>query len=106
MHTNPILLSFCSLLYYRNLQDHIRNYIIEKKSVEDKFNLSDEFIFRIDKFTGRVEISAIERETKTRKNYKKNVVNKWHVMLMLQRNKTLIKYRAHNIIKKENKENH
>lgn len=110
MHTNPVLLSFCSLLYYKNLRKHISAYKLERKKVEKTVNLNDEFQFRIKKFTGRIDqitetteeaTSSFPEYSSNNKTYRKRVVNKWHVMLMLQMNKSLIKYRKHNLIKKK-----
>ena len=103
MHTNPVLLSFCSLLYYKNLQIQIKNFIKERKKIEDKINMNIKFSFRIKKFTGRVLVSDAENEALLIKKYKKHILNKWHLLLMLHRNKSLIKYRKFNlIIKQEN----
>lgn len=102
MHTNPILLSFCSLLYYKNLREHIAEYKLERRRVEKILNLNDEFSFRIKKFTGRSQATSAEKLGN--KRYKKRIVNKWHVVLTLQMNKSLIKYRKHNLIKKKTEE--
>ena len=102
MHTNPVLLSFCSLLYYKNLQIQIKNYKKERRNIEEKINMNNKFSFRIKKFTGRVLDSAAENEALLKRKYKKNILNKWHLLLMLHRNKSLIKYRSSNLIKRVN----
>lgn len=101
MHTNPILICFCSVLYYKNLRQHIDEYKLERKIIQDKLNLSDEYIIRIRKFTGKTHLID-ENKVETAKKYNKFIVNKWHVILMIHNNKSLIKYRAHNINKIKN----
>ena len=65
--------------------------------------MNNKFSFRIKKFTGRVLDSAAENEALLKRKYKKNILNKWHLLLMLHRNKSLIKYGKFNlIIKQEN----
>jgi hypothetical protein len=126
VHTNPIILSFCSLLYYKDLSEHLRRFKIEKAYAE-KFIGKDERI-KMATFTGRVppvfhmQDSSSPRRTaesiansKFNKNnrdvqlnllgkhkkYNQFIVNKWHVIAMLDRNKTLIRYRKHFVAKKE-----
>ena len=117
VHTNPILICFCSILYYRDLAEHIRRYKMEKevvKSMQKVKNSSndDEIYLFLKKFGGKLnkEISkefsdgntkTIKENTKT---YRKTIVNRWHVLYRLSLNKELIPYRGHNIKKKLKKE--
>jgi hypothetical protein len=98
VHTNPVLIAFCSLLYYKNLRDHVHNYRIERKCIENGINMNDEFRIKIVEFTGKP--IAIQQDTK-HKAYKKFIVNRWCVILMLHYNKSLIKYRKHHLKKIE-----
>lgn len=88
MHTNPILLSFCSILYYKNLREHIRQFKLERRKIENNINLNDGFSFRIKKFTGRnnkvasasaaagvAAVAAVD-EHKPHKKYNKHIVNR------------------------------
>ena len=34
MHTNPILISFCSILYYKHLDQYVKRYVKEKMKIE------------------------------------------------------------------------
>ena len=111
MHTNPILICFCSILYYRDLGEHIRRYRIEKQIVKAKEtnNLDDEVYYLIKKFGGKLVINDSFLKEKSsddrilrKKIYNQLIVNRWHVLLRLSINKELIPYRQHNI-KKMNK---
>ena len=118
MHTNPILICFCSILYYRDLAVHIERYKIEKKiimAMNKTKTISDEDIyFFLKKFGGRfakyqetvgeTPADSAQIELSSKKHYKKYIVNKWHVMLRLTLNQELIQYRRHNIRKKDVKE--
>lgn len=101
MHTNPILISFCSILYYKNLRNHIEKYKLERKLILSRINISDEYDFRIKKFIGKLVPTGVSDSKILKKKYNKHIVNKWHVIFMLHSNKSLIKYRAHNIKKIE-----
>ena len=98
VHTNPILLCFISILYYKHLDEHIYMYRLEKCHMMDKLE-NDEYI-SLKKFNGR--LASIDQQ-RNEKNYNKTIVNRWNVALTLHYNKCLIKYRKHNI--KQTKEN-
>jgi len=109
VHTNPILICFCSILYYRDLGEHIRRYRIEKQIVKAKEtnNLDDEVYYLIKKFGGKLVINDSFLKEKSsddrilrKKIYNQLIVNRWHVLLRLSLNKELIPYRQHNIRKK------
>ena len=116
VHTNPILICFCSILYYRDLAEHIHRFKNEKKilaiSMMNKENINQntldeaEIYFFINKLGGQHAKDSLNRSepefssSRTKKQYKKYLVNKWHVMLRLTRNKELIQYRRHHIKEK------
>ena len=70
------------------------NYKLERKFVQDNYNLNEQDSIIMEKFTGK------SSQTNTvvyfsKKTYNKIIVNKWHVILFLERNKSLLKYRSH-----------
>ncbi len=107
MHSNPIIITFCSLLYYKDLSDHIRNHRIEKlikrldKSIEECYKLRpsnfnkkpvmNEYEFH--PFVNGYSINYAKR----RNFYNQKIVNKWHLLIRLSFNIELIKYRKHRI---------
>ena len=124
MHTNPILICFCSILYYKRLRYHIRHYKLERKYIEKEYNLTDEYTFKIKKFHGDPDIAKeSEKEVKERiesiegsyeesesehelkpiscKIYKKCLVNRWHLFTMMDKNRSLIRYRQQHIKEKK-----
>ncbi len=101
MHTNSILICFCSILYYKDLAEHIRRYRIEKSYILSKnypiaFNF-EQVSFFIKEFTGKLsDDNKIIKEEDT-KIYNKKILNKWHLFVRLSLNQELIQYRSHNI---------
>ena len=73
-HTNPIMITFCSLLYYKGLSNHVRKKYFESSKDHEltRFN--------------------------PMRNYKKRIVNKWHVLYFLTKNPILLMYRRDNLI--------
>ena len=107
MHTNPILICFCSILYYRELAEQIRKYRIEKEIVKtmDSISSDGEIYFSLKEFTGKLSNEPLKGRSSTRdqmkiKIYKKHILNRWHLFLRLTLNKELIAYRGHNLKKK------
>ena len=107
MHTNPILICFCSILYYRELAEQIRRYRIEKEIVKamDSFSSDGEIYFSLEEFTGKLRNEPLKGKSSTKdqlkiKIYKKHILNRWHLYLRLTLNKELIAYRGHNLKKK------
>ena len=108
MHTNPIIICFCSILYYKHLAEHIRRYKIQKRDLNLNENESDELFVKLTKFNGRLSISEHEHQSLTNmytssngtRLYNKAIVNRWHVLLRLSINKELTFYRKHNIAPK------
>ena len=103
MHTNPILVTFCSILYYKDLGIHIKLYKIEKKLLRAD---SVENFFFMKKFSGKLpnETHKNQDENSTTKTYKKHIINRWHVLVKLSLNKELIQFRRHNLRREINYE--
>lgn len=106
MHTNPIIICFCSVLYYKHLEEHIKRYRKAKRLANEETD--DEFFFKLAKFKGRLSLTGPTDPSEVKLNhdriYTKRIVNKWHLFLRLHLNKELIQYRKENIIKKEKPE--
>jgi hypothetical protein len=108
VHTNPVLICFCSILYYRDLAEHIKRYRAEKEILKtlDTSGFGDEIYFSLKPFIGKLINESIlkeksqEKQFLKRKSYQQLVLNRWHVLLRLALNKELIKYRRHNLHKK------
>ena len=106
MHTNPILITFCSILYYKNLRNHIDNFKLERQFIKNNYNYNqNEFSLRVKKFDGKSSLIKSNNDNNDQSSFKKKynqfIVNKWHVLIFIHNNKSLIRYRAHNIRKKE-----
>ncbi len=94
---------FCSILYYKELGEHIRRYYIEKRNIlknldqEISDKIEGELYFFLKPFNGRLENSKIEEEilvfSHVKKRYSNKVLKKWHLFVMLIKNKDLIRYR-------------
>ena len=110
MHTNPVLICFCSILYYRDLAEHIKRYRAEKEILKtlDTGGFGDEIYFSLKPFIGKLINEPIlkeksqEKQLLKRKRYQQLILNRWNVLLRLTLNKELISYRRHNL-KKKNK---
>lgn len=87
MHSNSILLCFCSLLCYENLSDHIHHYKAERKLFK-----SENKSFKIKEFDG------LNNRIKTR-TYNQKILNKWCLLIVLNNNPSLIRCRKHNLKK-------
>lgn len=81
------MICFCSILYYKNLSNHISHFKIEKRRIQT--NLTRDKVCRIADFTGR----AINDRLANKKIYNTKILNKWHLLIMLDRNKSIIRYR-------------
>ena len=113
MHSNPIIVTFCSLLYYEDLSDHIRNHRMEKiikpldKSVEEFYILRpsnfDSKPLNEFKMHPLIENSGYQ----PKRNYNRKILNRWHLFLRLSLNIELTIYRKHRITRslKENDSN-
>jgi len=62
--------------------------------VQDNYNLNEQDSIIMEKFTGKSSQTYTDGHL-GKKTYNKFIVNKWHVILFLDRNKSLIKYRSH-----------
>ncbi len=96
-HTNPVLIIFISLLYHQNLRNIIRNF--KNKTSENK-KLNNFSLELCDELMGPNTNSKYQIETEKfgERSYKKNIVNKWHLILFLIKNPILIIDRKHNLI--------
>ena len=102
MHTNPILVTFCSILYYKDLGVHIKLYKIERNLL--RVDSVEKFFF-MKTFSGKLPNETHKnQENKTTKTYKKHIVNRWHVLVKLSLNKELIQFRRHNLRREINYE--
>ncbi len=98
-HTNPILICFCSLLYYKNLNEHLYRFKIEKKFIIQKEEIDLSIMkLQLRKFTGTLPNYEIKC-----KKYDRKILNKWHLILRLYLNKELTIYRYHYIVNKRRK---
>ena len=88
-HTNPIMVTFCSLLTYHGLSEHVRNIVLKRIDVNVKFHRSSNFLNQV---TNDLQPNHVLGR-KRRKTYKKYIVNRWHVFLFLTKNPVLLMYR-------------
>jgi hypothetical protein len=87
------MLSFISLLYYKNLNDHV-TMLVKAKSKENSIteyygalggpNANPNYVKESEKFGRRI--------------YKKKIVNKWHLLVFLIKNPILILDRKHYLL--------
>ena len=86
------MVSFCSLLVYKGLSDHVRSIVLKKIDKNIKFTGNSP-----SKRTGLEKdhyISVLPlKGSRKRRIYRKHIVNKWHVMLLLLKNPVLLMYR-------------
>ena len=104
MHTNPVLITFLSLLYYKNLDEHVRRFQIEKKIFKEQED--DKNMLKMRTFIGRLSISGppdpiqMLHNKYIHKSYNIRVLIRWHLLLLLSKNKQLIYFRKHQFNKK------
>ena len=105
------MLCFCSLLYYKGLSEQIRRFNIQKKQIMIDESLQVGTSIKIKDFVGRLSISEpsdvlshLSEKYKGKKSYKKLIVNRWHLYLMMEKNKQLIYYRKYRYAEKKKKE--
>jgi hypothetical protein len=107
VHTNPVLISFCSILYYRDLAEHIKCYNREKRRLLASQSDTKKYYF-MKKFGNKLDRQRLildDDEQKSSitnsstKKYNKTIVNRWHLLLRLDSNKELIQFRKHQIKK-------
>jgi hypothetical protein len=114
VHTNSILVCFCSILYYKDLAVHIKRFILERNLLKAKAMIDhQEKYYFMRNFSGKLTNIVVKpdldqvkvdetrssdaNERPHQKTYKKCIVNKWHVFVKLSMNKELIQYKHHNI---------
>ena len=111
MHTNPIIICFCSILYYKGLSEHLKRYRQQRHELLASGDLDNASIkIYPSKFTGQLSGTGSERPTGSghltsdvekaassnrllKRNYKTRVVIRWHLYLRMTLNKEIIKYR-------------
>ena len=92
MHSNPIIVTFCSLLYYEDLSDHIRNHRMERIVKPLDKSLEEFYILRPSNFDSKplnefkmhplIENSGYQ----PKRNYNRKILNRWHLFLRLSLN--------------------
>ena len=96
VHTNPILITFCSILYYEDLNEYLHRFQVERRGL-----MSSEPAIRADEIVemksfGRRRLSVHDEPRK----YRRLVLNRWHLWLRLSLNKEIIYMRQNNLRKK------
>lgn len=87
------MLSFISLIYYKNLCNHVRQYVKPEVAMNNQ---------TIPEYFGDLggpnssQNYEIYSEKAGRRIYKKRIVNKWHLIIFLVKNPILIIERKHN----------
>ena len=106
MHSNPILLTFCTLLCYKDLHEHMRRYRIEKLLMPLQEPLKNEYTLMPIAFKSKPSPESYLRhpflENKSslvtfRKVYTRKVINRWHLFIRLSLNLELTGFRNHRI---------
>ena len=88
MHSNPVLITFCSILYYHDLNEQI--YKRKHEKLENMNIIVKQNEENITKYS-MINLSS------AKKTYKRVPFNKWHLYIRLWLNKELIQYRKHNL---------
>jgi len=93
VHTNPILITFCSILYYKDLDEYLHRFRTERRTLmkTDASFLADELVV-MKNFGGRR--LSLRDETK---KYNRLVVNRWHLWLRLSLNREITYMRRNNL---------
>jgi hypothetical protein len=105
VHSNPIIITFCSLLFYKDLNDHLRNHRIEKlkkpldQSLEEFYILrpSDFYKKPLDEYILHPFIGKTSYQPK--KSYDQKILNRWYLFLRLSLNIELTIFRKQRIKK-------
>jgi hypothetical protein len=111
VHTNSILVCFCSILYYKDLAVHIKRFVLERSQLKARALIDNhEKHYFMRNFSGKLtqiplkpDLGQVKEDEASssvgmhQKTYKKCIVNKWHVFVKLSMNKELIQFRHHNI---------
>lgn len=127
MHTNPIIICFCSILYYKDLSEHLRRYRKQRRMLASNGEFAGADVkVQMNEFTGRLceddfglaaahpngggasnggfDDSISARKQLIRREYKTQVVIRWHLFAIMSMNKDLIKYRKIKKVKREKRE--
>jgi hypothetical protein len=74
---------------------------MNNKSLSDP----EDIYYALQKFCGKLANIDTDLTSQNKKQYKKSIVNKWHLLVRLDLNKELIPLRKHNLKKKKEIEN-
>lgn len=94
-HTNPVLICFCGMLYYKGLSEHLTRYKKEKRHILETEEIDYRMLFQLKKFTGFLP------KVKDEKVYNRRILNKWHLLIRLTMNQELIAFRKQFLVVKE-----
>ena len=94
-HTNPVLICFCGMLYYKGLSEHLTRYKKEKRLILETEEIDHRMSFQLKKFIGY--LPKIEEK----KFYNRRILNKWHLLVRLTMNRELINFRKQFLFVKE-----
>ena len=101
MHTNPILITFVNLLYYKKLQEFLRRHHREKRDYLARNPDTKPQQLKLGHFRGLLPPHKRGPEAIS---YNQSIVSKWHLLCFLNKNRGLIMMRKHNILREEIKE--
>jgi hypothetical protein len=110
VHSNPIIITFCSLLYYKDLSDHIRNHRIEKiekgldESIEKNYTLKPSNFNKrpLNEFNVHPFVVKKSNLHQPMRSYNRKILNRWHLFLRLSINIELTSCRKHRMKKSMN----
>ena len=119
MHTNPIIICFCSLLYYKDLSEHIQRYKKQRRALMNGENIDANNVrVSLNKFNGRLSegnvsldrnntkhelVAPSEKRKLMLRNYNPRILTRWHLYLRMTLNKEIIKYRKIYMVHREKK---
>lgn len=79
------------MISYKGLGEHIKSLVVNQSDFKTKFTGFHQTVESLDSKGGILK----------RKNYRKCIVNKWHVIAFLFKNPILILERKHNLLKQQ-----
>lgn len=104
VHTNSILTTFCSILYYKDLNEYIHRYRAERRMLTIKASESQKYDLAMYKFGRRLsELDDSEKHIEFGMTYNKIILNRWHLYVMMSKYPGLIQYRMKYKKKSEHK---
>ena len=92
VHTNPVLICFLSILYYKDLDEDLERYKTEQNILlrKDKQSDVENNWMLLRKSNTQTKLAGI-------RCYNRNIVNMWHLLIRLHVNKELIQYRKYKL---------